>query len=67
MTTWILVCTNCHTPNEVPREEVTVKCGEGYFEGRCIHCKRKVKGQQEYWRWLGLEEGPPQGGTPEQG
>jgi DNA-directed RNA polymerase subunit RPC12/RpoP len=57
--TWILVCPNCGTRNEVPKEAVTVKCGEALFLGKCINCKNELKGQQEYWRWLGLAEGLP--------
>jgi hypothetical protein len=59
MSKWALKCSNCGTPNEVPNKAVTEKCGIVYFQGRCINCKNELNGEQEYWRWLGLEEGPP--------
>jgi DNA-directed RNA polymerase subunit RPC12/RpoP len=59
MNKWILVCSNCGTPNEIPREVVTVKCGMVYFNGSCSNCKSEIEGSQEYWRWLGLNEALP--------
>ena len=59
MITWILVCPNCGTRNEAPKEVVTEKCGVIHFHGTCFNCKNELEGQQEYWHWLGLAEGPP--------
>lgn len=59
MAIWILVCPNCGTSNEAPKGAVTERCGVVYFLGTCINCGEAFEGQQEYWRWLGLDEGPP--------
>jgi hypothetical protein len=67
MKTWILECPNCGTPNEAPKEAVSVNCGNVYYRGRCKNCKKELEGQQEYWRWLGLEESPPPEDLDEQG
>jgi predicted Zn finger-like uncharacterized protein len=58
MATWILVCPNCGTSYEVSKEAVRVKCGVVHCQCTCINCGEEFEGQQEYWRWLGLVEGP---------
>lgn len=59
MTIWKLVCPHCQTPNEVFKEAVTIKCGVAHFKGTCIKCNKDLEAHQDYWRWLGLPEAPP--------
>lgn len=59
MAIWILMCPDCGTKNEAPKETIRVKCGSVYYHGACINCGKEFEGRQEYWRWLGLAEGPP--------
>ena len=58
MPEWIIDCPECGTPNTVPVSAVTVTCGVARCTCTCINCGNQFEGEQEYWRWLGLEEGP---------
>jgi hypothetical protein len=59
MTTWIITCQNCGTENDALRGTVIIECGIVSCRSTCVNCKHEVSGQQEYWQWLGLTEGPP--------
>lgn len=59
MTIWVLKCQNCGTNNESSKGTVSVKCGVVSCRCVCSNCGMDVDSQQEYWRWLGLTEGPP--------
>lgn len=59
MPDWILDCPNCGTPNTVLTSAVIVTCGVASCNCTCVNCSKEFKGEQEYWRWLGLVEGPP--------
>ena len=59
MTSWMLRCKNCGTNNESSKGTVSIKCGIVTCYCVCSNCSREVDGQQEYWQWLGLTEGPP--------
>jgi len=58
MPVWIVVCPNCETENQVTKDSVTVECGVAECQCVCVNCKTEFTSQQEFWRWLGLEEGP---------
>lgn len=53
-----ITCPNCGTPNEAEREEITVHCGMMSCSCTCTNCGSEFDAEEEYWRWLGLEEGP---------
>jgi hypothetical protein len=59
MMIWRLICPHCETLNEVFKESCTFDCGKVDFKGVCINCNQEIEGHQEFWRWLGLPEGPP--------
>ena len=61
MPEWILDCPECGTANTVPASAVTVTCGVASCTCTCVNCGTEFEGQEEYWRWLGLAEGPPPG------
>lgn len=58
MPSWILVCPNCGTENTTKRADLRAECGIIHCACTCVNCEQDFEGQQEYWRWLGLEEGP---------
>jgi hypothetical protein len=37
---------------------VLIDCGSVSCVCDCIQCGDQIEGQQDYWRWLGLKEGP---------
>lgn len=59
MTAWVVPCPNCGTENEMARAEVEVVCGQVRCTCTCRRCNHVFTTQEEYWRWLGLEEAPP--------
>jgi len=59
MTPWILTCPNCGTENEILSNVIVLKCGVVSCRCNCSNCNQELVGQQEYWQWLGLTEGPP--------
>jgi len=58
MTLWIITCPHCGTQNEVPREEIIIRCGKLSCTCTCLNCGGEFGAEEEYWRWLGLERGP---------
>lgn len=58
MPIWILSCPNCGTRNEIASDQVLIDCGSVSCVCDCIQCGEQIDGQQDYWRWLGLKEGP---------
>lgn len=59
MTAWIVTCPTCGAKNEMSRSEVEVACGKVTCTCTCRQCDHVFTTQEEYWRWLGLEEAPP--------
>lgn len=59
MSTWILICPNCETPNDIPRDLILVDCGQVSCICTCVNCGSEFDGEQEFWRFLGLPEAPP--------
>lgn len=58
MPVWKVNCPNCGTENQLTSDIVIVRCGDVECECVCINCKQEFAAKQEYWRWLGLDQGP---------
>jgi hypothetical protein len=58
MRRWILVCPNCGTENPAQRAGLAVTCGSITCLCTCGNCGTQFEGEQEYWRWLGVQGGP---------
>jgi hypothetical protein len=59
MTTWVLTCPNCGTANEAAPDQIVARCGKVSCTCLCTKCSTEFSDETEYWRWLGLESGPP--------
>ena len=57
---WIVNCPNCETENEVDVPATVVDCGEVSCKCTCINCQSEFEHREEYLRWLGLDEAPPE-------
>ena len=58
MLTWKVTCPNCGTANEVSPALVQVQCGVVACTCTCVNCSNQFGAEQEYWRWLRLDEPP---------
>jgi hypothetical protein len=58
MLTWNVTCPNCGTVNEISPALVRVQCGVVACISTCVNCSNQFDDEQEYWRWLGLDEPP---------
>lgn len=59
MTNWILTCPHCGEENDTVNGTVIIECGTVSSHCVCVNCRQDIDDQQEYWRWLGLAEKPP--------
>ena len=58
MALWTITCPECGTANEVSREEIIVRCGTMSCTCTCTNCGGEFSAEEEYRRWLGLENRP---------
>jgi len=59
MAIWLVTCPNCSTANEVQRAQIVLECGKISCICICKNCKNEFRIEDQYWRWLGLDEAPP--------
>lgn len=59
MPVWKLTCPSCGTENQASKELVVVKCGKVTCTCTCVNCSQEFSGEEDWWRWAGLTEGPP--------
>lgn len=59
MPLWMVSCPNCGQETETPAT-VAVLCGQVSCDCTCPSCRHTFRAEQEWWRWAGLDEGPPQ-------
>jgi hypothetical protein len=58
MANWILKCPACGTRNDVPANELKVRCGNVSCTCVCKNCRKEFKAESPYWRWLELYQAP---------